>query len=356
MYEGFSYKFVPVKNRMSSSDIGFSDPDDLYHKMKNVFTWDALKRTDYFIDYQNNYTFCGVLSQRQLFVNVAKELMEAGMNEKAVEILDMCQECVPEENFPLDMSYCGFTNEYMVADIIQLYYDLGEPQKGRELIERFAPQLCQSLLFLGRYESTQREVAIAVDVLLWMLDLCQDDVYDALSKDKQQALEMLDQYLSWVPTELIYVKPDSPAWMSYFDQCALLKGTEYASALFDTYVEALMSEFNTYVDEYATVATAYTNVMTKKNAVEKAYHETYFAYSSAEFTEMDGLARKLDAYEAEYRKCIKEEEKLAKSKSSIEQNIYSYMYLFEDLIPIAEDYGSENAQILKDLLDDIIGQ
>ena len=52
MYEGFSYKFVPIKNRMKSTDIGFADPEDLYNKMKNVFTWDALKRTDYFVDYQ----------------------------------------------------------------------------------------------------------------------------------------------------------------------------------------------------------------------------------------------------------------------------------------------------------------
>ena len=42
MYEGFSYKFVPIKNKMKSSEIGFADPEDLYYKMKNVYTWDAL--------------------------------------------------------------------------------------------------------------------------------------------------------------------------------------------------------------------------------------------------------------------------------------------------------------------------
>ena len=29
MYEGFSYKFVPIKNKMKSTDIGFADPEDL---------------------------------------------------------------------------------------------------------------------------------------------------------------------------------------------------------------------------------------------------------------------------------------------------------------------------------------
>ena len=174
MYEGFSFKFVPIKNKMSSSEIGFSDPDDLYHKMKNVFTWDALKRPDYFIDYHNNYTFCGVLSQRQLFVNVAKELIEAGENEKALEMLDMCQECVPEKNFPLDMSYLGFNNEIVVSEMIQLYYELGAEEKGRELMERFTSSLNESLKFFSKFETTQREYATVMEYLLWMLGICQD--------------------------------------------------------------------------------------------------------------------------------------------------------------------------------------
>ena len=355
MYEGFSYKFVPVRNKMSSSDIGFSDPDDLYRKMKEVFTWDALKRTDYFIDYQNNYTFCGVLSQRQLFVNVAKELVEADQAEKAVEILDMCQECVPEANFPLDMSYYGFTNEYMIADMVQLYYDLGEVEKGRTLLNRFAPKLCESLRFLSKYESAQREVAIAVDVLMWMADLYQDDVYSLMETDKEKALEMLDNYLSWLPTELMYVQVESPVWVTYFAQCLALKGAEYGLGTFDTYAETMMSEFNSYVDEYAKTAGAYTKVLQKKSEVEKAYQDAYYAYASASDDEIGALGRQLDSYEKEYRKCIKEEEKLSKTKSNIEKSIYKYMYLMEDLIPIAEAYGSEYAQIMEETLQDIIG-
>ena len=159
MYEGFSYKFVPVKNKMKSTDIGFADPEDLYYKMKNVFKWDALKRTDYFVDYQNLYTFCGVLSQRQLFVNVAKEMMKIGDKERAVEMLDMCQECVPEENYPLDMTYLGFTNEYMVLDMINLYYEAGENDKARELSEKITEELMVSMVFfMENYDYAKREM------------------------------------------------------------------------------------------------------------------------------------------------------------------------------------------------------
>ncbi len=149
MYEGFSYKFVPVKNRMKSTDIGFADPDDLYYKMKNVFKWDALKRTDYFVDYQNFYTFCGVLSQRQIFVNVAKEMLKAGDKGKAVEILDMCQEYVPEENYPLDITYLGFSNEYMVVDMVETYYKAGAKDKAIELAGRFADDIFVSAAFFS---------------------------------------------------------------------------------------------------------------------------------------------------------------------------------------------------------------
>ena len=159
MYEGFSYKFVPIKNRMKSTDIGFADPEDLYYKMKNVYSWDALKRTDWFVDYQNFYTFCGVLSQRQLFVNVAKEMLKIGDAERAVEMIDMCQECVPVENFPLDMVYLGFSNEYMVLDMINIYYECGEDEKGADLAARFAAELlASSEFYLYNYDYARREM------------------------------------------------------------------------------------------------------------------------------------------------------------------------------------------------------
>ena len=87
MYDGFSYRFVPIKNKMKSTDIGFADADDLYNKMMNVYTWDALKRTDYFVDYQNFYTFCGVLSQRQLFLNAALEMIKVNDKDMSIKLI-----------------------------------------------------------------------------------------------------------------------------------------------------------------------------------------------------------------------------------------------------------------------------
>ena len=172
MYEGFSYKFVPIKNKTKSTDIGFADPEDLYHKIKNVYSWDALKRTDYFVDYQNFYTFCGVLSQRNLFVNAAKEMLKIGDKERALELLDMCQECVPEENFPLDITYLGFSNEYMVIDMIETYYMAGDAEEALELSKRFMEQIFASAeFFLQFYDYAKREFDACYNCISYVADL-----------------------------------------------------------------------------------------------------------------------------------------------------------------------------------------
>ena len=164
--------------------------------MKNVFTWDALKRTDYFVDYQNFYTFCGVLSQRQLFVNVAKEMMKIDDPERAVEILDMCQECVPEENFPLDQVYLGFSNEYMVLDMIGLYYEAGQPQKAHDLAQRMVDQLKGSLIFfMDNYDYAKREMEVCYVALNDIADMA--DFYD----DKELVKEIEDFFSEVVGSE-----------------------------------------------------------------------------------------------------------------------------------------------------------
>ena len=149
MFDGFSYRFTPIKNKVGTTDPGKVDVQALYQKMTDgTFKWDALGRTDYFVDYQNLYTFMGVLSQRQLFLTVANALIDAGENEKALEIMNRCQVAFPEENFPLESIPLGFTaNDYMVMQMVENYYYLGEKDKARELGLKLADALLDSSRF-----------------------------------------------------------------------------------------------------------------------------------------------------------------------------------------------------------------
>ncbi len=193
-YDGFSYKFIPIKNRQRISEVGFADPDKLYSLMTQTYKWDALKRTDYYADHQHLYTFCGVLSQRGLFVNVAKEMVKAGHPERAVEMLDKCQECVPECNYPLDISYLGYSNELMVLDMVNLYYIIGEKEKASALGSRFAEKMFQSYEFYFSFYNFAKEDFDRTSQYLYMIrEVAQDNKDTALVDQINSGLKSLQQ-------------------------------------------------------------------------------------------------------------------------------------------------------------------
>lgn len=151
MYNGFSYKFVPIKTKCKRSDCGTADVDELYRLMTESFKFDAVGRDDYFVDYQNIYTFCGVMSYRDLFGQVARELNKAGRHEQALQMLDKAMDVM--RAYPLDMVYLRLGNEVAVCNIIEQYYAAGAPDKARDLASRFADELMVSLNFFMQYYS-----------------------------------------------------------------------------------------------------------------------------------------------------------------------------------------------------------
>ena len=281
MYEGFSYKFVPIKNKMSSSDIGFSDPDDLYYKMKNVFTWDALKRTDYFVDYQNLYTFCGVLSQRQIFVNVAKELAEDGQEDKALEILHMCEECVPEANFPLDMTYLGFSNEYWVTDMIIMYFTLGDDARAWDMTRKFMAQLQKSKNFYAQFDDLQHLYDTTNKYINYMIVVCQDkiDEYLEYPEDhafRQAAARLFDSYSRSMSLE---DWPDDSAWLKLFRQAARLNRGDLVKDLVKPYADNLIEYMGFYEAKRAEALTNQAKLEKSIASLEEKYMECYYEYS-----------------------------------------------------------------------------
>ena len=145
-YEGYSFKFVPIKNKTTTTQAGFVDTDELYRKMTEVYSWDALSADDYFIDYQNQYTHLGVLSIRNLFVTCAEAFMAAGENDRALEMLDRCAEVM--EHYPLETVPLGFSgNDFMVVETVRDYYALGQPEKALALATRMGEELLVSANF-----------------------------------------------------------------------------------------------------------------------------------------------------------------------------------------------------------------
>ncbi|MBR4525467.1 MAG: hypothetical protein IKP15_07955, partial [Bacteroidales bacterium] len=194
MYDGFSYRFVPFKNKITSTDPGLVDALDLYRKMTDgTFKWDALGRKDWFVDYQNMYTFLGVLSQRQLFVNVANCLIDAGERGKALDILDLCQKNFPKENFPLETIPLGFTsNDYMVVQMVENYYFLGKRDQARELGQELAEGLLDtSRFYLEFIDYASSDFESCHRCILYLAEVFKKYGDKNLSESLLDSLEML---------------------------------------------------------------------------------------------------------------------------------------------------------------------
>ena len=191
LFDGFSYRLVPFKNRITQLSAGKVDALGLYRKMKETFTWEALSRTDYNADYQNMYTFLGVLNQRQLFLMAANALIDIEEDEKALEMLELCEKCVPEEVFPLESIPIGFTtNDYMSMQLAETYLFLGEKEKGRELLSRMADQLLETITFYADFLVLgQPEFEAASRALLYLEDILDDYKEIDLAEDVANRFE-----------------------------------------------------------------------------------------------------------------------------------------------------------------------
>ncbi|MDO5442220.1 MAG: DUF2723 domain-containing protein [Bacteroidia bacterium] len=175
MYEGYSSKFVPFKIQATSTDPGPVDTDHLYDLMTNKFTWDAISRDDYFVDYQNLYTHLGVMSLRTLFVNAATAFMNVGETERAGEMLDKCQNVLRREDYPLEAIPLGFsTNDYMVCEMVSLYYKLGETDKARELaVALFNDLLVSSRFYLEYYDYAKEDFELCGNYVYYLQNAVQ---------------------------------------------------------------------------------------------------------------------------------------------------------------------------------------
>jgi hypothetical protein len=191
-HEGYSYKLIPIKNKTTTTAAGFVDTDELYRKMTQVYKWDAVAAGDYFIDYQNMYTHLGVLSLRGLFVTVANAFIKAEEYDRALEMLDKCQEVM--RHFPLETVPLGFSgNDYMVVNMVEDYYKLGQKDKARELASQLSEQLLVSAKFYSEfYDVAKDEFELAGNYIYFLSDEMRKGGDAELSKSLTDSfLEML---------------------------------------------------------------------------------------------------------------------------------------------------------------------
>ena len=173
-HQGYSYKLVPFKSKTSSTKMGFVDTDNLYRLMTEVYRFDAVSAGNYFIDYQNMYTHLGVMSIRSLFVTAAEAFMNAGQNDRAVQMLDRGIDIM--KDYPLVALPAGFSgNDLMVMSAVEDYYNLGETEKARELGSDMAAELLTAAQFyLEYYEYAEDNFELAGNFIYYLSDVFKD--------------------------------------------------------------------------------------------------------------------------------------------------------------------------------------
>ena len=190
-FEGYSYKFVPIRNRTTSSKAGFVDTDELYARMTQTYRWDAISRDDYFIDYQNLYTNLGVISVRAVFLTAAKAFYEKGENGRALEMLDKCSEVM--RNYPLESVPFGLSsNDLTVIGMVELYYKLGETDKARQLAVNLSNELVVSTKFyLEFYEFAKDDFELCANFILYLSDAVREAGDKELADKMEENLSLL---------------------------------------------------------------------------------------------------------------------------------------------------------------------
>ncbi|MFA6335295.1 MAG: DUF2723 domain-containing protein [Bacteroidales bacterium] len=136
-YDGFAYKFVPIKSSTSIGDPGRVIADDMYDKVMNVYRWGNLNDPTINVDYQNLLTFNAVLSMRNIYSQTARSLAMEGKLKEAVEVLDRMQEVAIPSQMPLNCSLMPSLNEYSVMESVDIYLQAGEKEKGMALADAF---------------------------------------------------------------------------------------------------------------------------------------------------------------------------------------------------------------------------
>lgn len=154
-FDGFTYKFVPIKSRTTFTSLEQIDTDAMYDRIMNVYRLDSFAK-DFFVDYQNLSTFNGVAAVRFMFVQTALALYDKGEKEKAIQVLDRMQEVYPDRNFPLNSSAAVmYVNEQMVLQAVDLYFKCDEKEKGLAMADTFMNETMQAIrLFAQPYRGS----------------------------------------------------------------------------------------------------------------------------------------------------------------------------------------------------------
>ena len=154
--EGLAYRLVPYSAPSPDGQTGIVNTEKMYNRLMNKFEWGGLNKSDLYFDETNTRM---VMNFRNNFARLAEALYQKGENEKAIAILD---KCVAE--FPRDV----VSLSYFSIPLIDLYYKLGEAEKGSHLLAIMINDYLTEIKYLKQFDrgsGLKQNISIAGQIL-----------------------------------------------------------------------------------------------------------------------------------------------------------------------------------------------
>lgn len=153
--DGVVFKLVPVRTSVDKApsplDMGMIDSEKMF-SIVNSWDWGNGESTRIYHDPE---TRKNSITYRTNMARLMEQLINEGKTDKARKIIDLAMAKMP-------MDYYGYYT--MVEPFAGGYYEIGEKQKARKLLERLMTKYKQSLTYYNGFNASQQNL-IAVDIV-----------------------------------------------------------------------------------------------------------------------------------------------------------------------------------------------
>lgn len=143
--EGLAYRLVPIKTAPQGISFGRVNTKLMYQHVMQDFKWGNMEKPNVYID-ENNARM--MMNIRNTFDRLAGGLVAEGKNDKAVQVLDRCDELVPHNVVPYN---------YFSLLMSETYYKAGQPEKAKKIITTMVDSYKEQLDYFFRLRGNLRK-------------------------------------------------------------------------------------------------------------------------------------------------------------------------------------------------------
>ncbi len=165
--EGLAYRLLPVTGNNDDLFTGSVNTSVMYDKLMNVFRWGNIDDPSVYLD-ENNMRM--LTNFRYTFATLANALVTEEKKDSAEIVLDRCMELLPNSRVPYNAA---------VMPLIQLYYNMGKPDKANAIVREYSGMVDQELSYYeglmrakpGKFAPSENDYRFATRNLLSMYSL-----------------------------------------------------------------------------------------------------------------------------------------------------------------------------------------